>query len=37
MRMTKRKSDVEEDDIQDATDINMNEIDDVVDVEEIVK
>jgi hypothetical protein len=29
--------DVEEDDIQDATDINMDEIDDAVDVEEIVK
>jgi hypothetical protein len=29
--------DVEEDDIQDATDINMNVIDDVVDVEEIIK
>jgi hypothetical protein len=29
--------DVEEDDIQDVTDINMDEIDDAVDVEEIVK
>jgi hypothetical protein len=29
--------DVEEDDIQDETDINMDEIDDAVDVEEIVK
>jgi uncharacterized protein YlxP (DUF503 family) len=29
--------DVEEDDIQDATYINMDEIDDAVDVEEIVK
>jgi hypothetical protein len=29
--------DVEEDDIQDATNINIDEIDDVVDVEEIVK
>jgi hypothetical protein len=29
--------DVEKDDIQDTTNINMNEIDDVVDVEEIVK
>jgi hypothetical protein len=29
--------DAEEDDIQDAIDINMNEIDDVVDVEKIVK
>jgi hypothetical protein len=29
--------DVEEDDIQDATDINIDEIDDAVDVEEIVK
>jgi hypothetical protein len=29
--------DVEEDGIQDATDINMDEIDDAVDVEEIVK
>jgi hypothetical protein len=29
--------DVEEDDIHDATDINMDEIDDAVDVEEIVK
>jgi hypothetical protein len=29
--------DVEEDDIHDATDINMDEIDDTVDVEEIVK
>jgi MuDR family transposase len=29
--------DVEEDDIQDATDINMNEIDDAADVEGIVK
>jgi hypothetical protein len=29
--------DVEEDDIHDATNINMDEIDDAVDVEEIVK
>jgi hypothetical protein len=29
--------DIEEDDIQDTTDINMDEIDDAVDVEEIVK
>jgi hypothetical protein len=29
--------DVEEDDIQDATDINMDETDDVIDVEEIVR
>jgi hypothetical protein len=29
--------DVEEDDIQDATDINMDEADDVVDVEEKVR
>jgi hypothetical protein len=29
--------DVEEDDIQDATDINMDETDDAVDVEEIVR
>jgi hypothetical protein len=29
--------DIEEDDIQDATDINMDEIDDAVDVEKIVK
>jgi hypothetical protein len=29
--------DVEEDDIQDATNINMDEIDDAVDIEEIVK
>jgi hypothetical protein len=29
--------DVEEDDIHDATDINMDEIDDAVNVEEIVK
>jgi hypothetical protein len=29
--------DVEEDDIQDATDINMDETDDSIDVEEIVK
>jgi hypothetical protein len=29
--------DVEEDDIQDAKDINMDEIDDALDVEEIVK
>jgi hypothetical protein len=29
--------DVEEDDIQEATDINLDEIDDAVDVEEIVK
>jgi hypothetical protein len=29
--------DVEEDDIQDATNINMDETDDAVDVEEIVK
>jgi hypothetical protein len=28
---------VEEDDIQDATDINIDEIDDAVDVKEIVK
>jgi hypothetical protein len=28
---------VEDDDIQDATDINMDEIEDVIDVEEIVK
>jgi hypothetical protein len=28
---------VEEDDIQDETDINMNEIEDATDVEEIVK
>jgi hypothetical protein len=32
-----RHLDVEEDDIQNATDINMDEIDDAVDVEEIVK
>jgi hypothetical protein len=29
--------DVEEDDIHDATNINMDEIDDAVDIEEIVK
>jgi hypothetical protein len=29
--------DVEEDDIQDTTNINMNEIEDAIDVEEIVK
>jgi hypothetical protein len=29
--------DVEEDDIHDATDINMDEIEDAVDVEEIIK
>jgi hypothetical protein len=29
--------DVEEDDIQDATDINMDETDDTLDVEEIVR
>jgi hypothetical protein len=29
--------DVEDDDIQDATDINMDEIEDVIYVEEIVK
>jgi hypothetical protein len=29
--------DVEEDDIQDATDINMDKTDDAVDVEEIVR
>jgi hypothetical protein len=29
--------DVEEDDIQDATDINMDEIYDAIDVEEIIK
>jgi hypothetical protein len=28
---------VEEDDIQDATDINMDKIEDAIDVEEIVK
>jgi hypothetical protein len=40
MRMREKKEwhlDVEEDDIQDATDINIDEIDDAVDVEEIVK
>jgi hypothetical protein len=29
--------DVEKDDIQDATDINMNKIEDAIDVEKIVK
>jgi hypothetical protein len=29
--------DVEEDDIQDATDINIDEIENVIDFEEIVK
>jgi hypothetical protein len=29
--------DIDEDDIQDATNINMDEIEDVIDVEEIVK